>query len=316
VAGSYRDIDYRIRPAKYAERVMIGDALQRLKFGTIESYQYVGLGSVYFSDFVLFHRRLGIQKMVSIERETQDAQRFLDNLPYSNIEMLWGSTTTELTKIDLSLRSIVWLDFEDPLNRAMLDDVRSVISRAVSGTAILVTTQCKPALQDSDNPRKIVELLAEQLGRERVDVSLSDNDLLGWGTAAIYRRIVINDVRATLAQRNGTRPPEQHIEFEQILNFHYKDGVQMQTIGGVLFDRGQRPIFNQCAFSELEFFRPGESAFRIDVPKLTTRELRLLEAQLPLAEDAAISPGSMPVRDAEWFRKIYRYFPNFGVVET
>ena len=33
--------------------VMIGDALARLKFGTVESYQYVGLGSVYFSDFVL-----------------------------------------------------------------------------------------------------------------------------------------------------------------------------------------------------------------------------------------------------------------------
>ena len=314
--GSYRDIDYRIRPAKHAERLMIGDALQRLKFGTIESYQYVGLGSVYFSDFVLFHRRLGIQKMVSIERETQDSRRFLDNLPYSNIEMLWGSTATELTKADLSLRSIVWLDFEDPLNREMLDDVRSVIGRAVSGTAILVTIQCRPAMQDANNPRKIVDLLAERLGRERVDVGLTDDDLLGWGTAAVYRKILINDIQATLSQRNGTRPREQHLEFEQILNFHYKDGVQMQTVGGVLFDRGQRPIFNQCAFSDLEYFRPGDAAFRIDVPKLTARELRLLEAQLPLTEGKAISPGSMPLRDAEWFKKIYRYFPNFAVVET
>lgn len=316
MAGSYREIDYRVRPAKYAERLMIGDALARLKFGTVESYQYVGLGSVYFSDFVLFHRRLGIKKMVSIERETQDQQRFLDNRPFSNIQMLWGSTNTELQKVDLSLRSIVWLDFEDSLNREILDDVRSVVTRAVSGTAILVTLRCRPEEQDESDRRSVVNALANSLGKDRVDLSLNDSDLLGWGTAEVYRNILVNDIAAALVQRNGTRPPGQKLIFEQILNFHYKDGVHMQTVGGVIFDNGQRPLFDQCAFGELEFFRPDSNAFRIDVPKLTTRELRLLEAQLPLDEDGTLSAGSMPGRDAEWFRKIYRYFPVFAVVES
>lgn len=315
MAGSYRTIDYRVRPAKHAERLMISDTLARLKFGTVESYQYVGLGSVYFSDFVLFHRRLGIRKMVSIEREVQDTQRFLDNRPFSNIEILWGSTTTQLQHVDLTLRSIVWLDFEDPLNREMLDDLRSVVSRAVSGTAILMTIQCSPAAQDLRNPRKVVDSLAESLGRERIDVGLNDERLLGWGTAEVYREIVLNDIAVALAQRNGNRPAAQHLKFEQIMNFHYKDGAYMQTIGGVLFDSGQRPIFDQCAFSDLDFYRPDNSAFRIDVPKLTAREVKVLEAQLPMDGADELNVGSMPKRDAEWFRKIYRYFPSFSAVE-
>ena len=88
MAASYREIDYRIRPAKYAERLMMVEAFRRLRFGSIESYQYVGLGSVYFSDFSLIHRTLGISKMVSIEKNEEDKSRFIENAPFSCIELL------------------------------------------------------------------------------------------------------------------------------------------------------------------------------------------------------------------------------------
>ena len=124
MVGSYKKIDYGIRPAKYAERLMMCDAFRRLKFGTVESYQYVGLGSVYFSDFALFHRALDITKMVSIEdMPAEEEQRFRDNLPYSNIEILPGKTTTELLKVDLTLRTICWLDYDGQLDRYMFDDL-------------------------------------------------------------------------------------------------------------------------------------------------------------------------------------------------
>ncbi|WP_412549856.1 O-methyltransferase [Sinorhizobium meliloti] len=44
--ASYREIDYRIRPGKHAERLMMVEAFRHLRFGTVASYQYVGLGSV------------------------------------------------------------------------------------------------------------------------------------------------------------------------------------------------------------------------------------------------------------------------------
>ena len=47
---------------------MICEALARLEFlKPLSEFRYTGFGSVYFGDFALFHRRLGIDKMTTIE---------------------------------------------------------------------------------------------------------------------------------------------------------------------------------------------------------------------------------------------------------
>lgn len=77
MSGSFRRIDYSLRPAKHAERRMMCDVFRRLRpFGRVEDYMYVGFGSVWFSDFSLFHRALGIRDMLSIEKERSAEQRF------------------------------------------------------------------------------------------------------------------------------------------------------------------------------------------------------------------------------------------------
>lgn len=314
MAASYRAIDYRIRPAKFAERLMLCDTFRRLKFASVESYQYIGLGSVYFSDFALFHKALGIDSMTSIEREVGDKQRFLDNLPFSSISMLWGDTKTELSSVNLSLRSIVWLDYDGRLTRNVLDDIRSVTSRVCSGSVFIVSLQCVPERATRGDEKGPLAVLSEELGGNHIDSDIKDDDFLGWGTARIFRKIIVNQIAETLAARNGALPQGQRMSFEPILNFHYKDGAHMVTIGGVFFDRGQRQVFDQCAFQELSFVKTGDDAFRIDIPKLTGRELRNLERQMPL-NGVGIDMGSMPSSDAQAFMKIYRYFPNFLAVE-
>lgn len=63
--GSYRIINYPLRPAKAIERRMLCAAFERLHpFQRIERYRYVGFGSIYFSDFQLLHRQLGITDML------------------------------------------------------------------------------------------------------------------------------------------------------------------------------------------------------------------------------------------------------------
>ncbi len=65
---SYRKINYRVRPAKSIQRKMLCDALLRLSFfEPVENYRYVGFGSTTFTDFILFHKILGIKDMISIE---------------------------------------------------------------------------------------------------------------------------------------------------------------------------------------------------------------------------------------------------------
>ncbi|HYX17747.1 MAG TPA: O-methyltransferase, partial [Nostoc sp.] len=53
------------------------DSLRCLSpFGEVAAYRYVGFGSTYFSDFILFHKSLHIEDMISIEKDKYAKTRF------------------------------------------------------------------------------------------------------------------------------------------------------------------------------------------------------------------------------------------------
>ena len=318
---SYRIVDYSIRPAKHAERRMLCDAARRLsKFASVESYQYVGMGSVWFSDFLLFHRQLGIEKMISIERVGQQ-DRFDFNRPFGGVEMRFGETATVLPTIDWSLRTIAWLDYDDPLNLSILADVRTISTKAVGGTLLAVTVQCESAPlietseEDEKRPLRTPEEFRSLFGAARTPTELESKDLGGWQLATTCRRTISSEIDDALNAVNASRPPAQHMEFRQIMAIEYSDGAKMTTIVGTFVDKGQRPIFSSCAFDELSFYRADAPALRIEIPKLTPKEMRLLETKLPILDPTTIEHAPMPRRDAIAFARLYRYLPAFGSFE-
>ncbi len=316
---SYKRADYQVRPAKHAERMMMCDAFRRLRFGSLESYQYVGLGSVYFADFALFHRALGFSKMVNIEDDPGDdaekRQRFADNRPFAGIEMLWGATETQLSNVDFGLRSIAWLDYDNRLSKAMINDIRHVTQRMVSGSVFVISVQCSSGQPSGSEPLKLVSKLEVELGEEFVTPGLVDVDLVGWGQAGVYRSAIVSCIEETLARRNGVLPPGQKMRFKQIMHFVYRDGLRMVTVGGVFFDEGQKSILDQCQFDELSFFRPDVEHFHVDMPFLTKAELRQVERQMPLSPTGLIDCGSVPVSEAKKYARLYRYLPNYASVD-
>jgi hypothetical protein len=64
-ANSFKQFDYALRPSKQVERKVMIEVLLRLaKAGfNISEYGYVGFGSVYYVDFVMFHKYLFIEQM-------------------------------------------------------------------------------------------------------------------------------------------------------------------------------------------------------------------------------------------------------------
>src|SRR5690606_26468287 len=149
MAGSYRLINYALRPAKTAERKMLSDAFRKLSsFDKIESYGYIGFGSTYFSDFSLFHRAFGIDDMVSIEKDDNSVERFEFNKPYSCIDIKFDLSENILPNLDWSKKKIVWLDYDDPFNSSMLIDLNTFISEAESASMFLMSFNAQP---DSDH---------------------------------------------------------------------------------------------------------------------------------------------------------------------
>ncbi len=95
--SSYQGINYSLRPGKATERKMLCEAFRKLSFfRKLESYQYVGFGSTYFSDFSLFHKSLGLKNMISIEQNTQDCYRFEFNKPFKCIDLRLGHSNNIL----------------------------------------------------------------------------------------------------------------------------------------------------------------------------------------------------------------------------
>ena len=319
MSGSFDRIDYSIRPAKYAERRMLRDVFRRVgPFGPPEDYLYVGMGSVWFADFTLFHRSLGIKEMISIESATKALQRVRDNAPF-RIELAAGRSEKELPKMNLDRRCLIWLDYDDALSPNMLLDMRSVAGRVASGSVLAVTVRAERAREidqedaDADETgRSALERFKSTFARARVSQDLDAYDLAGRPFATLSRSLLSSEIEAALVARS--RKEDEETVFLPICSFDYADGVLMTTIVGMFCATSDLPTYAACDFDSLPFVHADRSAFTITIPKITTREFRLLEAQMPT--DLPVDLGSIPAREAENFGRLYRYLPNYAVLES
>ena len=321
MTASCRLIDYSLRSAKYAERKMLCEMMARLKvFGSLESYRYIGFGSIWFADCILVHRSLGIERMISIERETEHQERFAFNNPYRGIELGMDDSSVVLPALPWELRSIVWLDYDDPLSPAILDDVRTVASRASPGSVLIVSVQTQKLIdkrEDEENPVEITnrDEFLNLFGEQRTPREMPNADLRGWTLSRTARRIIRQEIEDNLRRVNGVREAGQRMLFRQVVAFEYADGAKMTTIGGVFVDEGQNEVFESAGFGALSFFQDGEDAVRIEVPMLTPREMRHLDKSLPCGDGEELNRGSIPERDANRYAAFYRYLPNFASYE-
>lgn len=316
--GSYQKINYSLRPAKSIERKMLAEAVQRLSnFARLNKYRYVGFGSTYFSDFKLFHKLLGIKKMVSIEEDVNNQKRFKFNRPFSCVRMEFGKSTSILPRLSWREKNIVWLDYDGFLNSDILNDVSFCCANLPAGSMLIISVNAHPEKLDNLlpadlRPNKRLELLKQRVGDEKVPIDIVGADLSSWGTAKIYRRIILNEINETLLQRNGAR--KNKINFEQFFNFHYADGAKMLTVGGVLFRDDQKEVLEKCSFDQFEFVSTNADAYFIDPPNLTFREIHHIDRYLP-NRIGMLNLEGLPHGDVKKYSEIYRYFPTFTETE-
>ena len=321
MSASFRRIDYSLRPAKHAERRMLCDVFRRLHpFGPIEEYVYVGFGSVWFSDFVLFHRALGIKKMISIEQTVSARDRIEENKPF-RIPVEYRKSGDVLPELDWNSKHFLWLDYDDPLSTEMLQDLGTVARRAQSGTVLVVSVQCMKAPQiaqaEQDKSVGAMERFFTEFGRDRVPPNTTEEQLYGWAFGTLSRQMVMREIESILATRNinTSNTGGSKIDFHSICEIEYEDGAKMTTVVGVFFATEDQNTLRSCHFETLDFLTNPPGPVRITVPKLTIREFKRLESQLPLAPGANLDLGTIPQAEANNFVEMYRYLPNFAVLE-
>lgn len=321
MSASFKRIDYSLRPAKHAERRMLCDLFRRVTpFSRIEDYVYVGFGSIWFSDFSLFHRSLGIKSMISIEQSAAAEKRIEENKPF-RIPVIYSHSNDALPKLEWSKHHLLWLDYDDSLSLSMFYDMQTVASRAKSGTVLTVTVQCSKAPQVADAERdtqtdapNALSRFVTLFGRERVPQETVESDLYSWRLGQLSRKMLLQEIEAGLATRNSSSH-ENQMQFKQICEIEYEDGAKMTTFVGIFYTPEDAHLLKQCHFETLDFLQNPLKPIRINVPKLSVRELKKLESQLPLGVGDELQIGHIPQSDAEHFVSLYRYLPNFAVLE-
>ncbi len=316
---SFKSFDYRIRTNKNAERKMLSDAFRCLSgFDSIDKYRYIGFGSITFSDFVLFHKMLNISDMISIEAKEDYKSRFNFNKPYKCINIEYGLSNNVLPKLSWSKKSIVWLDYDGSLNESVLQDTAFVSAKAVSGSLLLITINAQGYRSPTwgKSAKKDEELLLkrfnEQLQRD-VPSWIKGSYLQGDEMAKTCQKIIYDEIKASLRDRNGLSAPDEVMEFEPNFNFIYSDNAKMLTVGGVFYKRKDLDKLKSCKFEKMGFLQ--HDLYEIKLPIITPRERHILNQQLPKGAIGKLKSIGLTDDEIKNYAELYRYSPSFAEVE-
>lgn len=320
MTASQRLINYALRPAKTVERKILCDIIRHLEsFERIENYRYIGFGSIYFSDFQLFHQSLGISDMASVEKDTSNWKRIEFNLPYGCIRLMPGHSNQVLPNLSWDKRCIVWLDYESKIDKKVLADVATFCSRAQSGSMLLITLNAEPErilwVSPEHQAFSRLQALRDAVGDDKVPRDITGTNLRGDDFARVCRRILLDEIAPCLADRSGPLPHEKKLDFLQIAFFLYADDARMMTLAGVLIEKEERSLLENCAFSKLPFFRDSETPYVIRAPKFTQKELHFLNSVLPSDTSHCPEVSGIPTSDIQDYALIYRYYPSYVEIQ-
>ncbi|MGN9402675.1 O-methyltransferase [Pseudomonas syringae pv. aptata] len=315
--ASFEAINYSLRPNKCVERKIIFETLMGLSSNfDFTRYQYLGMGSMWFVDFILAHKNLGIEELVSFELE-EHSPRAIFNRPYSNIRIFPGPVAEGIATIDWTKPAIVWLDYDcGPENSAVFDDSAEVSSKIASGSILMVTVNAHMGRIPAQNAEG--EKLTRHQGLAQIlgDAAPSEQE---------FQHINIknyHNVLATCLTRHIVRAHRRSGrggKFVSFLNYYYKDNAPMITVGGMFVDENNEESLttNKCYLSS-EYI--GPALYPIQVPPLTYRERISLDALLPSAhqlnEDEILRKLGFKLAQTQLddYAKFYKLYPSYSEV--
>jgi prepilin-type processing-associated H-X9-DG protein len=304
---SYRKVAYDLRPAKQVERRMLIDTLQILMANDfpIRDYQYTGMGSIYFFDFVLFHKLLGVRKMLSVEWDKTIPARIDFNKPYADIAVEMEAIGDVLPTLDTDTKHLLWLDYDDRLTETAVNDAVFAARHVPAGSILLITVDVEPP-SDGKSPAEW-RLYYEEQAKQYFQFDWDDSAFSLSALPRTNARILFNAIESGLASRKSVR-------FKPLFNFWYADGHAMLTVGGMIASDVEESRLNGCDFSRSSFLRfdVDSSPFEIRPPKLTRKERLLLDHHMPCADDWKPAEFELKKEELDAYREIYRFYPAYA----
>ncbi|MXW76169.1 MAG: hypothetical protein F4Z58_09040 [Acidimicrobiaceae bacterium] len=307
-------VNFSLRQNKAIERSIAFDALRMVATELNGDPVYVGLGSVWFQDFRLAHRLLGVEKMISIERDADVFARAEFNRPFASIEMVEGPTEDVLPVLldrdDLMGRPwIVWLDYDQQIDEDRLEELSRLIVALPDRSALLTTFNARDNAYAHDASRRF-DALRELFGEDIVADDLQEPTLKGPVFMRALAQCVLDHLSARAVQSG--RPGG----FVPGIRLLYHDSVNMITVGGFL------PGTSAASSCQGMVRSDGWCGFEdalIKTQPLTIREVqalcRLLPSDTGLVQKARESLGfNLSDTQLDFFSRHYLRYPTYAEI--
>jgi len=322
-SSSYR-VQYDLRPSKQVERRMIIDALHRLTAAgfPIANYQYTGFGAIYFVDFIMLHKLVGISKLLSLEIEKTLESRVRFNRPFSCVEIKMGPASSEIPNLSRDRRHMVWLDYDGVLHKDFLSDIQSALTILPAGSILLVTVDVEPpepfdcqrvdptfdGCKEVLGPKHWRRYFEEQAGGY-LPLGLSDDDFAKSMLAVRTKEIL----KAAFTKSITARPD---VEFLPMFNFLYRDSHSMLSMGGMIAEPAEERRMRGSTLDETVYYRDSFDSppFEIIVPRLTRKERLYLDGEMPCADAWTPQQFNCDPDLVLRYREIYRFLPAFAEI--
>jgi len=300
MSKSYEKVNYLLRLKKQIERKLIIETLQHL--GTIidiKSYRYFGFGSIYFADFILFHKYLNIGKMTSIDNKQDDEKRFNFNKPFHFIDFrIYECKAFLEKKLDWNEKLLFWLDYDVDIDELIIDNVEFIASKAKPFDIFLITIDAEPP------PVEPEEFIVQF--RDYIPIELANNKTVRGNFPEILNGIMNACIQNGLITQTDIR-------FLQIFNLVYEDTHKMYTFGGIFCNNDNFDTLIK-QLSPLPYIRHGGSVVEINCPLLTPREKMYLDSFIKKMGDIdnkCMEITGLKKEEVETYSQYYKYYPQF-----
>jgi hypothetical protein len=262
------------------------------------------MGSIYFVDFILMHRLLGITKMLSVEYSEDVRKRVDFNKPFKCIETKIAPIGDVIPQLSKDVKHILWLDYDGTLEQSHLDDVALATTFLPTRSILLVTVDAEPPRGDSP---KFWREYFESEGGKYFDNTLTHQDFARSNLPKRNIELINNAIKSGLAGRKD-------VKFLPMFNFLYKDGHEMLTIGGMIGTPTEKREISSSAFNDTGYYQDNfeNNPYIIKVPRLTSKERQYLDAEMPCSDDWKPSQFELSDEDVKAYREIYRFCPTYG----
>jgi hypothetical protein len=302
-------IQYALRPAKQAERRILMDFLKCANEAgmTVSDCRYVGMGGTMFYDFHLMHRFLGVNQMISLERDACTHPRSEFNCPFDFISVQNRTVADFLAADSDEGATIYWLDYDDGLGPDIAADIASLGTRVKKGGFAFVTVYGQPpGFLEKQTTEQRLEYFQQQLG----DFSV------GFTAADMEQAAFPNTVhRVLMAAFKNAFAPRTDGQFQILFQVEYKDSSTMITVGGCFSDTKEAPHILRRVKADLPFLLKNPP-YKIRSLNLTERERALFDQAVTKRRRNSSQANLLRFlgfkkKDFDAYRDLIRFLPRY-----